>query len=224
MKGLLRSLSLVVLIWSLGCTAALAEDRSLLPKYGPGAKSEAEQAADARFVATLEEGFGGDRQKAAQAVAARGWKALREGKPEEAMRRFNQAWLLKPDNGEALWGMGAVQGGSGRMSEALGLFQEADAAMSGDIDFAADYARTLGMAGAEAHDDALLQQAFARFAAVQQRAPQHTLNLQNWAITLFAAGNYAEAWVKVKLAEATPRRAELDQGFIVELQKKMPRP
>ena len=50
------------------------------------------------------------------------------------------------------------------------------------------------------------------------------MNLQNWVVTLYYVGNYAEAWKKVKLAEATPRRAELDPGFIAALQAKMPRP
>jgi hypothetical protein len=80
------------------------------------------------------------------------------------------------------------------------------------------------MAGAETRNEAMLRDAFARFARLHERAPDHTLNLQNWAITHFYAGNYAEAWKKVKLAEATPRRAELDRSFIAALQARMPRP
>ena len=49
-------------------------------------------------------------------------------------------------------------------------------------------------------------------------------NLQNWAMTLYYTGDYAQAWRKIKQAEATPRGAELDQQFIALLQTKMPRP
>ena len=96
--------------------------------------------------------------------------------------------------------------------------------MSTDIDFAADYAKALGIAGAQNRNDAMLKDAFARFARVYAQSPQHTLNLQNWAITLFYVGNYAEAWRKIKMAEVTPRSAELDQRFILALEGKMPRP
>ena len=224
MKPLLRSLALVVITWSLGCACAFAQDRSLLPKYGAEPKSEVELAADAKFLATMDQGFGGDRNKASQQVAALGWKVLREQKPAEAMRRFNQAWLLNRANAQALWGMAAVQGMQGKSSEALALFREAALSLDGDLDFAVDYARTLGFVAVETKDDALLQQAFARFDCLHKKAPQHTLNLQNWAVTLYSTGNYADAWAKVQLAEATPRREALDPAFIAALQQKMPRP
>ena len=140
------------------------------------------------------------------------------------MRRFNQAWLADASNGSALWGMAVVQAGSGRFQESLELFAEAERVIGGDIDFAADHARALGAAGVETKSQSMLNDAFARFARVYDKAPQHTLNLQNWAITLFNLDNYAEAWKKIKLAEATPRRSELDPEFLAALQSKMPRP
>lgn len=140
------------------------------------------------------------------------------------MKRFNQAWLLDKTNGSAIWGMAAVQGSAGQLDESLKLFTEAEPLIGPDIDFAVDHAKALGMAGAERKDTRMLNDAFARFARAYERAPQHTLNLQNWAITLYYVGNYAEAWKKVKLAEATPRRNFLDPKFVEALQQKMPRP
>jgi tetratricopeptide (TPR) repeat protein len=121
--------------------------------------------------------------------------------------------------------MGAIQANRlGHLEEALKLFAEAAQFKSGDVDFSTDYAKTLGMAGAETNNEGLLKEAFSRFAQVHAQAPQHTLDLQNWAITYFYIGNYAEAWKKIELAEATPRRADLDPRFIAALQSKMPRP
>jgi hypothetical protein len=70
----------------------------------------------------------------------------------------------------------------------------------------------------------MVREALGRFAQLHEKAPQHILNLQNWAITLYLVGDYAGAWRKIVLAEATPRHAELDPKFLAALQSKMPRP
>lgn len=209
---------------SLLASNAFAQDTNLLPKYGAQTKNDAQKAADEKFLASIDSHYKGDRKKATEDVAARGWQFLRQGNAPDAMRRFNQAWLLDSSNGSALWGMAAFEAGSGKLNESLALFAEAERIVGGDIDFAADYAKALGIAGAQTRNQSMLNDAFSRFARVHKKAPQHTLNLQNWAITLFYVGNFAEAWKKVKLAEATPRRAELDPRFVAALQSKMPRP
>lgn len=220
----LRFLPVLLLAFSAMFSSAIAQDIGLQPKYGAVPKTEAQLAADSRFLARVDEHYKGDRKKAAGDLALRGWDAFRKGQPQDAMRRFNQAWLLDSTNGHALWGMAAVQAGLGRIEDSVKLFGEAEGLVAGDVDFAADHARTLGFAGAQANSEALLRDAFTRFARVHDRAPQHTLNLQNWAITLFHVGRYEEAWKKVKLAEATPGRSELDPRFLADLQARMPRP
>lgn len=221
----LRSLlaCLTIVVFAVGTAAA--QSGNLLPKYGPQPKNEAQLAADGKFLASVDAEYKGDRKKAAGEVALRGWQFLRQGNPQDAMRRFNQAWLLDAGNGTALWGMAVVQmGAPGKTDEAMSLFAEADRLVGGDIDFAVDYAKALGQIGAASRNEAMLKDAFRRHAQSYERAPNHTLNLQNWAITLYYVGNYAEAWKKIKLAEATPRRADLDPRFIAALQAKMPRP
>lgn len=206
------------------CSQAHALDANLLPKYGLQPKTEVQKAADANFIAAMDAQYKGDRKKAADEASNRGWQLLRQGNPPDAMRRFNQAWLLNANNGGALWGMAVIQGQMGQLDQALKLFAEAKSVLGDDIDLAADHARALGAAGTKSNNRALMNQAFAQFAWVHQKAPQHTLNLQNWAIAHFYLGNYAEAWAKIKLAEATTRRAEIDPNFVAALQSKMPRP
>ncbi len=203
---------------------AYAQDISLLPKYGSLPKNEVQKSSDEKFIARIDEYYKGNRKKAAEEISARGWQFLRQGNVTDAIRRFNQAWLLDSSNGGALWGMAAIQASTGKAADSLKLFEEAEHSIGNDIDFSVDYAKAIGVAGAQTRNDALLQDAFARFARAYEKAPQHTLNLQNWAVTLFYVGNYAEAWKKIQLAEATPRRAELDSNFIAALQSKMPRP
>ena len=220
---ILRAICLAGLL-SIGCGIAHAWDISLDPKYGLVTKDEAQLTADNKFLEEIDELYKGNRNQASQDYAVRGWQLLRQDKLQNAMRRFNQAWLLDHKNGNAIWGMAAQQGMSNHQAKSLELFAEAEKLIGNDIDFAVDYAKTLGQAGAENHDENMLNDAFARFAALYASNPDHTLNLQNWAITLFYVGNYAEAWKKIKLAERTPHRGAIDRGFVSELQSKMPRP
>lgn len=224
--SMIRTLLLVLLFASASTfKVAHAQDINLLPKYGSLPKNGAQQAADEKLIAAIDQHYKGNRKKAAEDASLRGWQSLRQGNTAEAMRRFNQAWLLDSSNGPAFWGMAAIQANTpGKTAESLKLFAEAERSIADDMDFAVDYAKALGIAGAETRNDALLQDAFARFARVHAKAPQHVLNLQNWAITLFYVGNYAASWEKIQLAEAAPRRAELDRDFIAALQVKMPRP
>lgn len=220
-----RTLLLAFLVsFGLASQPAYAQGINLQPKFGLLPKNDAQKAADAEFIASIDDYYKGDRKKGAIEASSRGWQFLRQGNPLDAMKRFNQAWLLDNTNGNALWGMAAIQAGSGKIDESLKLFAEAEGFVGDDIDFAVDYAKALGIASDQTENETLVIEAFARFARLHAKAPQHTLNLQNWAITLFYVGNYAQAWKTVKLAEATPRRAELDPRFLAALQSKMPRP
>jgi len=203
---------------------ARADDRNLLPKYGGLSETDWQKAADATFISGMEEDYHGDLKKASMDMAMRGWQYLAAGDLDDAMRRFNQAWLLNKKNGIALWGMAAITASSGKYDDSLKLFAEAEKFVGSEINFSVDYARTVGLAGVERKDDALLKDAFDRFERIYQEAPQHTKNLQNWAMTLFGIGRYSEAWEKVKLAEATPNKNQLDPSFLAALQSRMPRP
>jgi len=216
----------IVVIAMLAASAApvAAQDIALLPKYGSIPKTAAQKDADKRFIAEIDRHFHNDRKKGSIEAAKRGWSSLRQGNPNDAMRRFNQAWLLDAGNGGALWGMAAAQASLAKSGEAIRLFAEAAPFMRDDIDFAVDHARALGMIGAQTGNKALVSDAMERFGQLSVRAPDHTLNLQNWAITLYYLGDYRGAWQKVKLAEKTSRAVEIDKGFVAELKTKMPRP
>jgi tetratricopeptide (TPR) repeat protein len=221
----LRTVLMTLLLAAGSATSVtFAQDANLKPKFGEAPKSDMQKAADAKFLAGVDEYYKGDRKKAANDLSSRGWQFLRQGNKADAMRRFNQAWMIDNSSGSALWGMAAIQAEAEDIATSMKLFSEAERFVGDDVDFAVDYAKTLGLAGAETKDEVLVKQALTRFARLHERAPQHTLNLQNWAITLYYVGNYRDAWQKIQLAEGTPRRAEIDQSFVSELQRKMPRP
>lgn len=221
--NILRPLLLTVL-FTMSMQAFAEDNINLLPKYGLLPKNAMQKAADAEFLASVDEAYKGNRKQAAELAAIRGWEFFRKGDMSQAMKRFNQAWLLDANNGQAIWGMAAIQGQAGKMTESFKLFAEAEALLGDDLDFAVDYVKTVSYVAARTQNSALLAKCYDRYAQLYQKAPEHTLNLQNWAITLYHAGDYAGAWDKLKLAEATKRRAEIDPTFVAALEKKMPRP
>ena len=207
----------------LSANLACADDRNLLPKYGSLPKTEWQKEADAAFISATDQEYHGDRKSSGDS-AARGWQYLIAGDRDDAMRRFNQAWLLDKQNGIALWGMAAIEADSGRLDESLKLFAEAEKFVGNELNFSVDHARAIGVAGAERNDAALLKDALDRFERIYRKAPQNARNLKNWATTLFSVGRYSEAWEKVRLAEATPNKGNLDPHFLEALEAHMPRP
>ena len=196
---------------------AHADDRNLLPKYGNLPKEQWQKDADEKFIEGMKEQYHGDLIKASSDTAMRGWQYLYQGDSDTAMRRFNQAWLLNPKNGTALWGMAAIVADAGKLDEALQLFSEADQYVGEEINFKVDYARAVATASTKRNDEKLRKDAFDRFQSIYQAAPQNARNLQNWAILLFSLGRYKEAQEKINLAQATPDNKVLDPRFLADL-------
>ena len=228
---MMRTIKQLVIAVLLALTSALlmnvsvmAQDLGMMPKYGGVQKNEVQLAADKEFMADVDKQFGGDRIKGSEEIANRGWQLVRQGNPRDAMRRFNQAWLLDEKNGIALWGMAVLQLNGGNIASSLALYSEAADLLPDDVNFHTDHAKLMGFAGAQTKDQALLTSAFEKFAQIAAKVPDNTLNFQNWAITLFYISDYKQAWQKVKLAQGTTKRELIDANFIAALRAKMPQP
>lgn len=92
-----------------------------LPMYGEHEKTETMKSADAAFVAAFEKG-GLTREEGAKQVIQSGWSSWAKRDITTAMLRFNQAWLLDPENGDAYHGFALVtsmRGGSPNEVERL---------------------------------------------------------------------------------------------------------
>lgn len=72
-------------------------------------KTAADIQSDNKFVKETIELAGGDAAKAAVSLVEIGWQRIGEGDPNHAIRAFNQAWLIQPDNPAVFWGF-AVAG------------------------------------------------------------------------------------------------------------------
>jgi len=92
-----------------------------LPMYGEREKTAEMKNADAAFIASIEK-QGLSRQEGAKQVIQSGWSYWAKRDLATAMSRFNQAWLLDPENGNAYHGFAlvtSVRGGTPRDVERL---------------------------------------------------------------------------------------------------------
>jgi predicted Zn-dependent protease len=77
------------------------------PFFGFAIKTDAQREADEKFVKALLDATG-TREKALDEITRRGWRALATGKPGEAAMRFNQAFLLAPEQSVVYHGLAVV--------------------------------------------------------------------------------------------------------------------
>jgi Tfp pilus assembly protein PilF len=77
------------------------------PFFGFAAKDSAQQAADANFVNAIIQAAG-TREKAFEETTKRGWRAVNAGRMGEAAQRFNQAYLISPEQSAVYQGFAAV--------------------------------------------------------------------------------------------------------------------
>lgn len=132
------------------CATAFAADppASRLPlneqiMFGNVAKTPEQLALDKDFVDSFA-ARGLSRRQGSNEAAAIGWQYMRRRDIPTAIKRFNQAWLLDPENYEPYWGFATVimdrdkdPEGSERM------FRKAIDMYAHDIDLLVDYARFL---------------------------------------------------------------------------------
>ena len=77
------------------------------PFFGFAAKSPEEKAADEKFVDAIV-GATGSREKAFDETTLRGWRAINTGKIKEAAVRFNQAFLILPEQSRVYHGFAVI--------------------------------------------------------------------------------------------------------------------
>lgn len=77
------------------------------PFFGFAVKDSAQQAADESFVTAILQAAG-TREKAFEETTKRGWRAISAGRIGEAAQRFNQAYLLSPEQSGVYHGFAAI--------------------------------------------------------------------------------------------------------------------
>lgn len=95
----------------------------LHPKFNNAKKTPEQIAADEKLIADYiaQEG---SRQKGSERLVMLGFNYLYKDDIKTAMYRFNQAWLLNPENEDAFWGFGAIYLSFGDIEKALAQYDE----------------------------------------------------------------------------------------------------
>lgn len=121
--------------------------RAEQPMYGGIPANPAEQENDRRYIEEAAR-LAGDRGRAANMATDLGFRYFFRGDLAGAIRRFNQAWLLDAENGDAYHGMALVvfdRDDDRAMAEQL--FKTALSKSSTSIGAWSDYGRMLAIAG-----------------------------------------------------------------------------
>jgi tetratricopeptide (TPR) repeat protein len=219
----------VALLFCLTAGTAFAQAVDQLPMYGGMDRSAdpALRTADERFIGEVTEKFG-SREKASNAWVEQGFRFYQRDDLASAMRRFNQAWLLNPNNPGVFHGYSSVLYDKGDNCGAMRMAERALGLGLATPEFSADTALLYSLCSADTARTAdldknmLSRKAYDLFARAAERAPNNAYVFDKWWQALFWRGEYADAWKKVFAMRAAGGRPH--EPFLRELRRKMPEP
>jgi Tfp pilus assembly protein PilF len=179
-----------------------------LPMYGERVKTAEIKSADAAFIASIEK-KGLSRQEGAKQVIQSGWSSWAKRDLATAMSRFNQAWLLDPENGNAYHGFAlvtSVRGGT--PSEVERLFQLAVSKPNVDAEALVDYGRFLWT-------QKQLEKSMVQLNKALQLSPAARNARSNISFVHYLKGDAGNActWAK----DAQKNGDELEKGFLEDM-------
>lgn len=135
-----RALCAFLLIW-LAVAAPAAHAREV-PMWAGIAKTDSQKAADRDFIETIRKSSNGNVEKGAVRAIQLGWQFIGKGDAENAIRRFNQAWLLAPKRGDIYWGFAIATGMRGDAPASVrGHFRKAHSIIGDDARLFSDWGR-----------------------------------------------------------------------------------
>lgn len=132
MKTILQIILLIVVNYSFSQNgnfeqwSSMAEqDPSLQPEYGNIQKTEEQLKSDQKFIDELLMQYDGDKEKASKKMTELGFQYLyQKGDFVTAMRRFNQAFLVEPNNADIYYGYGTIFFNLGEMEKARNQYDK----------------------------------------------------------------------------------------------------
>lgn len=210
-----------------------------IPMYGqPGVERPAQlKEADQNFIKTAMATIQRHKPPASRRKASEEWFQVGESFMNErnvdfAMRRYNQSWLLDPDNYQPYWGFGRAMLGAKLFDRSIVNFERAISLLDNPkyepallIDTAAAYmsrgaSRNKATNPSAAED---FKQANKLFAKVAKKYPTNANLNRWWAVALFVEKRYRDAWVQVKKTRGR-KFIPFPEGFISDLTAKMAEP
>ena len=183
-----------------------------LPMYGQPDVERPEhlKELDGHFIANAVKTFG-SREKASREWYAQGEKFMRENNADFAMRRYNQSWLLDPNNYQPYWGFGRVLLNRKDCDGAIKQFARArelvnnepgKSALQSDSGIAYGYCATITPPWQPETRKKYYENANRLFAESTRLSPSFGVAWYRWSQVLLQQGRAKEAMDKARKAEA----------------------
>jgi len=200
-----------------------------VPMYGGLDRSQYPdlRAADEKLIADTTRHYG-SREKASEAFVRNGFAYYGRDDLANAMRRFNQAWLLDPNNPEVYFGFGAVLHDAGKYCVASIQFDKAASFGRYIQDMLPDFARVLVLCAvkdkslSESAKKAMFDRADSLYGEALSKEPNKGYVHASMSSAFYWREKYSEAWRAVKDARASGGR--VPEQFLRMLRDKMPEP
>jgi tetratricopeptide (TPR) repeat protein len=166
-----------------------------------------------------------DLNEASKYSMNKGWDAFNNGDYLTSIKRFNQAWLLDPDNPDVYWGFGDYLGIKEEFEESIKMFYKYLELDPGNVYVMADLAKSYNMNGFknsyEGKKD-LLKTNLEKAIEIIEKAitiKKTGILYHHWAVSLFYLERYKEA--KEKIDIAIKMKEKVDKNFLNEIDSKI---
>ena len=233
MKGIRTFIALLTTAIISGCATDSGFRIDNVPMYGqPEIKRPAFlKQADDDFIKEASAKLG-SREAASIAWYEQGEKYMAEDNLDFAMRRYNQSWLLNPDNYQPYWGFARVMVAARKYDESFRHFERARQLIDDDYqkpalltDLAIAYHNKANSLPLEDSDERRKFFALANrtFDEATKADSTYLKAWLKWAYSLYFQRDYAAAWERITRVRALDS-ASVPTSFLEKLQSKMPEP
>jgi tetratricopeptide (TPR) repeat protein len=213
--------------------ASTSAQSDKLPMYGQPAvaRSKKMQEADEEYIRQATEATNGDRKAAAANMLDEAERQMSANKPDEAMKSYNHAWLLNPDDFQAYWGFGRIQLMDDNVDDAIRHFDKAVGLVNDpdmkplvltDAGIAYSLKASRAAPNVKTEKAALFAKANDLFQQSITLNPDYGIAWLRWSQSLLREAKYADAWAKAKKAQDAG--TQVPKGYLRTLSEKMPEP
>ncbi len=225
-----------------GCASEVPSNEK--PMYGNVPFTERQQKLNEQFIQNVILEAGGKEVGSERAIKL-AWQYCYSGDPKTGMKRFNQAWLLNPNNAEAYYGYAVFASVQSKRGEGISFYKRVLELNPNHSMALANLARSyIDKAQAfrpkkffEPKIKELLGEAIGLLEKASQTTQISRADLRlttpemelsyiyfQWARALALNREYAKAWEKVKLSRAIAGDKAVDNSFVTQLSRLMPEP
>jgi tetratricopeptide (TPR) repeat protein len=152
----------------------------------------------------------GSRESGARRAVVVAWSYYSKGDLRTAMKRFNQAWLLNPNNPEIYFGFGCISDEKNNFKEAIEMYTRA-------ININPDYAYAYSNRGLTYYHKGNTEKAIADFTKAMEIEPGHAQNYNDRAACYAMQGEFDKSWSDLQKAQELGYK--VNPEFIKDLKK-----